>query len=146
MTQFYASADEMNMPFHGAKLALYLGARLAVILRDDDPAIAFPGAWDFPGGGREGDETPIDCVLRETREELGLIVPAGAIRWGRSYVVEQSRRWFFVAYMPARTADHVVFGDEGQHWALMDQAAFVGHSAAVPVLQDRLRGYLEDMG
>ena len=47
----------MNMPFRGAKLALFVGDDLAVILRDDIPHIPFPNCWDFPGGGREGDET-----------------------------------------------------------------------------------------
>ena len=43
--------------FHGAKLALFVGGgELAVILRDDDPSIVLPNHWDFPGGGREGDE------------------------------------------------------------------------------------------
>ena len=31
-----------------------------------------PGEVCFPGGHIEGDETPLDCALRETREELGV--------------------------------------------------------------------------
>lgn len=37
--------------FAGAKLALYLGDDLAVILRDETPGLTFAGHWDFPGGG-----------------------------------------------------------------------------------------------
>ncbi|GAB4139201.1 MAG: CoA pyrophosphatase [Planctomycetota bacterium] len=37
-----------------------------------------PGQIGFPGGMREGDESPIDCALREYREELGL--PTDGIR------------------------------------------------------------------
>ena len=62
----------MGAAFVGAKLALFLGDHLAVILRDDRPDIPWPGRLDLPGGGRDGDENPQDCVLRETREELGL--------------------------------------------------------------------------
>lgn len=36
------------------------------------------GQVSLPGGAREGDETPEDCALRETREELG--VDSAAIR------------------------------------------------------------------
>ena len=57
------------MSFSGAKLALFLGADLLVIKRDDRPDIPYPGYWDLPGGGREGDETPQACALRETYEE-----------------------------------------------------------------------------
>ena len=56
------------MSFDGAKLALFLGKDLVVILRDDKPDIPYPAHWDLPGGGREGAETPEACALRETYE------------------------------------------------------------------------------
>jgi len=31
-----------------------------------------PGEVSFPGGARERDETPLECALRECREEIGL--------------------------------------------------------------------------
>ena len=40
--------------FHGAKLAVFLGEKLAVILRDDYPGSPFAGYWDLPGGGARG--------------------------------------------------------------------------------------------
>tara|TARA_B110000902_G_C13734419_1_gene370289 strand:- start:321 stop:506 length:186 start_codon:yes stop_codon:yes gene_type:complete len=58
------TVDDAN--FHGAKLALFGGDQLAIILRDDDPDMVSPNHWDFPGGGREGDEAPLACALRET--------------------------------------------------------------------------------
>jgi 8-oxo-dGTP pyrophosphatase MutT (NUDIX family) len=36
-----------------------------------------PGEVGFPGGGMERGETPLDCALRETVEELG--IPRGSI-------------------------------------------------------------------
>ena len=36
--------------FHGAKLALFVGDKLAVILRGDKPNIPSPNHWDMPGG------------------------------------------------------------------------------------------------
>jgi 8-oxo-dGTP diphosphatase len=40
--------------------------------RDDRPW--YPGAWDLPGGHLEPDETPLDALARECREELGITV------------------------------------------------------------------------
>jgi 8-oxo-dGTP pyrophosphatase MutT (NUDIX family) len=40
------------------------------------PKADYPGCWGFPGGGREGDETPEQTALRECREEIGF-VPEG---------------------------------------------------------------------
>lgn len=58
--------------FHGAKAAILIGDRLLVTLRDDFDWIDFPGHWDLPGGGREGDESPRETAARETREEVSL--------------------------------------------------------------------------
>jgi 8-oxo-dGTP diphosphatase len=49
---------------YGDKLALIFGDKLAVILRGDKPNIPSPNHWDMPGDGREGCETPLECVLR----------------------------------------------------------------------------------
>jgi len=45
----------------------------------------YQGYWEFPGGGREGDESPEACVERELLEELGLAVtvlePFDQVEW-----------------------------------------------------------------
>jgi 8-oxo-dGTP diphosphatase len=141
---FYGSQEHLNMGYEGAKLALYLGDALAVILRDERAAIPFPGHWDLPGGGREGDEAPLTCALRECREELGLLVPEDAVVWGRRFVEDGQGKWFFVAELPADAAGQVVFGNEGQRWQLMAEDVFLAHPKAVPEFQDRLRCYLDE--
>ncbi len=35
----------------------------------------YPDLWDLPGGHIEGNETPVDALVRELREELGLTFP-----------------------------------------------------------------------
>ncbi|KIN74806.1 NUDIX hydrolase [Sulfitobacter guttiformis] len=129
-------------PFAGAKLALYLGERLAVILRDAKPGLIFANHWDLPGGGREGDEGPIHCALRECREELGLLVPEGAIVWGRAFPEGTQAKWFFVAQMPESAIGDVVFGNEGQEWRMMEESRFVTHPMAVPAFKDRLKVWI----
>lgn len=135
----------MNMTFppvfHGAKLALFVGDDLAVILRDDSCDIPWPDCWDFPGGGREGDETPIECALRETQEELGLCVDPCAVVWGKRFTSELGDEWFFVAHLAASVVDDIQLGDEGQCWTLMSPSAYYEHPKTISHLAGRLRVY-----
>jgi 8-oxo-dGTP diphosphatase len=43
--------------------------------REDD---RFGGIWEFPGGKIEPGEEPRDCLRREIREELELVIEVGA--------------------------------------------------------------------
>lgn len=63
----------MENGFHGAKAAVFIGARPLIYQRDR--GVVWPGYWDFPGGGREGDETPHACLRREVLEDFALDVP-----------------------------------------------------------------------
>ncbi len=133
----------MNMPFTGAKLAILYAGAVVTILRDDIAGIPYRGYWDFPGGGREGDETPTACALRETREELGLCLEMHEICWGRLYGTGAARVWFFVHRATDDRSSRVRLGDEGQTWCLMPVEEFLNHSRAVPHFKHRLRQYLE---
>jgi len=130
------------MSFKGAKLALFLGPQLLVILRDDKPDIPYPGHWDFPGGGREGDETPETCALRETEEEVGLVLAPADLCHARRYSRPDGESWFFAAHLAADRVEDVRFGNEGQGWALMTPEAYCAHSLGIPRFKDRLQDYL----
>jgi 8-oxo-dGTP diphosphatase len=127
--------------FEGAKLALFLGDQLAVIERDRILQIPWPGFLDLPGGGREGNESAAACVLRETREELGLVLCPDVLIWRRYYPAPKPM-WFFAAHCSAALAEEVVFGDEGRRWCLMTPEDYVGHAKAVPHFAERVAAYL----
>lgn len=129
----------------GAKIALVAAGRVLTHLRDDIPAIAFPGHWDFPGGAREGVETAEACALRELHEEYGLVLPATRLLWRRDYPsqhVPGGIAAFFGGRITEAEIAAIVFGDEGQRWAMMAVADFLAHERAVPYLRDRLGEYL----
>lgn len=128
--------------FTGAKLALFLGDDLLVIRRDDRPDIPWPGHLDLPGGGREAGESAADCVLRETREEVGLCVLPEQLVYARAYQRPHGTVVFFAAHLPAAAVADVVFGDEGQGWQMMDPGAFAAHPEAVPHFREQVTAYL----
>jgi 8-oxo-dGTP diphosphatase len=135
----------MSDTFHGAKIALLCGDRLIAYRRDHTPGIPNPGLWDLPGGGREGDETPEACALREVEEEFDLRLDPASIHWRRRYPSIDHpghQGWFLAAFITAADVDAVRFGLEGERWELMPIADFLVREDAVPALRDRLADYL----
>jgi len=132
----------MNMSFSGAKLALFLGQELLVIKRDDKPDIPYPGFWDLPGGGREGEESPEACVLRETLEEVSLSIPISDLTWSRSYQRPRGKVWFFVSHQSEDLVKQVRLGSEGQCWRLMHPQDYCRNTLAVPHFAEQLLSYL----
>ncbi|MEL6607667.1 MAG: NUDIX hydrolase [Pseudomonadota bacterium] len=140
-------AGDFDMDFVGAKVALFIGARLLVVLRDDKPSINWPAYWDFPGGGREGDETPEETCLRETREEVGLALSPDDFVWKRECVFSPGRAsYFFAAHLPEGAEQDIVFGDEGQRWELWSPADYMSHPRGIPHFKTRLAAYLTAAG
>lgn len=131
--------------FSGAKIVLHCDGHLVAYLRDEKPEIPFPGRWDLPGGGREGDETPAQCSMREVEEEFGLNIPIERVSWSRRY--ESSAKggmctYFLVASIEPEEIDRITFGDEGQQWRMMTFDEFLSEDHAVPDLQFRLRHWI----
>lgn len=128
--------------FSGAKAAFFCGSRLLCYLRDDKPGLRWPGHWDLPGGGREGDETAEACLLRELHEEFGLILPPARLEIRLDVPAMDDPGMAAVFFAGRLTPDDLAairFGDEGQRWEAMEVAAFLSHPQGIPPLQDRVR-------
>jgi 8-oxo-dGTP diphosphatase len=100
-------------------------------LRDDKPTIPFPNQWDLLGGGLEPGETPLECIVREMREEIEFDLKAPS--FFKSYDLEdriehmfwqhskldiaatplhegQRLRWFSEKEIRAMPRDELAFG------------------------------------
>ena len=132
--------------FTGCKIALIYGDKLLAILRDDIPTIPYPNMWELSGGGREGQETPFECVAREVFEELGIHLTEDCLIWAKVYpsmLYEGRHSVFMVGQLSQEQFDNIIFGDEGQGYQLMNVEEFLSSSQVVPQLQERLKDYLK---
>ena len=133
--------------FTGCKIALFCEDRILTILRDDKPSIPWPNMWELPGGGREGDESPFECVAREVYEELRIHLTEDCLLWSKVYpsmLFEGKESVFLVGKLRQEQFDSIVFGDEGQGYKLMSIDEFLSSDKVVPQLQDRVRDYMEE--
>jgi 8-oxo-dGTP diphosphatase len=131
-----------GIAFTGAKIALFHDNHVLVYLRDDNDRIPFPAAWDLPGGGRENDETPDACALRELFEEFGLRLDPTRIVWRQAYPSwsnPEKVSHFMVAHIGPQDIAQIVFGNEGQRWEMMLVSEYLAYESCVPHLRDRLR-------
>lgn len=132
--------------FTGCKIALLSDDKLLTILRDDKENIPWPNMWELPGGGREGEETPFECVQREVFEELGLKLEEADILWVKKYqgmLNPDKISIFMVGTITQEEFASIVFGDEGQAYQMMDVSQFLADNRVIPQLQGRLSDYLE---
>ncbi len=133
--------------FTGCKIALFCGDKLLTILRDDRASIPWPNMWELPGGGREADESPFECVAREVYEELGIHLTEDCLIWSRVYpsmLFEGRQSVFMAGQLSQEQFDNIIFGDEGQGYKLMSIDEFLSSDKVVPQLQERVRDYMEE--
>lgn len=137
---------EERFDFTGCKIALICGDKILTILRDDKETIPWPNMWELPGGGREGNESPFECVAREVHEELSIQLSKEDIIWSRIYpsmLDENKKSVFLVGQLTQEQFDSIVFGDEGQGYKLVSLEEFLMSDRVVPQLQGRVRDYVE---
>ena len=137
---------EARFEFTGCKIALICEGQILTILRDDKPTIPYPNMWDLPGGGREGNETPFECVAREVYEELSIQLSKADVIWFQIYpsmLDGNKKSVFLVGRFTQEQFESIIFGDEGQGYKLVSFEEFLTSDRVVPQLQERVREYVE---
>lgn len=132
--------------FTGCKIALLSGDKIVMYLRDNKPGLRFANMWDFPGGGREGAETPFECVAREVLEEFSITLSPDQIIWQKEHsamIEKEKKAYFFVANVTQEQLTGVSFGSEGQRWHLMDIQECLSREDVVSHLKGRFQDYLD---
>lgn len=139
--------ENKDIDFSGANIAFLTDDSILVILRDDSVNIPFPNMWDLPGGGRENNETPFECLKREAFEELNIMISEEDIVWSRFYdgtANPDKVSFFAVSRIDEDQLDNIRLGDEGQCYRLMSIEEFLNNPAVIPSLSNRLMDYMMD--
>ncbi len=132
--------------FNGVKSAVFFKEQLVVYLRDNKPGLRFANMWDFPGGGREDNETRYETLAREIDEEFTIKITEDQIVWWKQYPAmhdSSQNAYFAVVNIDQEQIDSIQFGSEGQKWRLMPVSEFMELPDAVPLLKQRLQDYLD---
>lgn len=138
---------EERFEFTGCKIALICDGQILTILRDDKEDIPWPNLWELPGGGREGNETPFECVAREVYEELSIQLSKADVIWFQIYpsmLDGNKKSVFLVGRLTQEQFESIIFGDEGQGYKLVSFEEFLTSDRVVPQLQERVRDYMEE--
>ncbi|NVN96828.1 NUDIX hydrolase [Candidatus Nomurabacteria bacterium] len=131
--------------FHGVKIAILVDNKLLMFLRDNKPGLFNANMWDFLGGGREGQESPQECAIREIQEETGIIFPPESFIWENVYSAQKDpnqKAVFMVAEISEESIRNIIL-TEGQKWALFDQETFFAKEDVIPALKIRFDDYLK---
>lgn len=135
------------MDFHGVKVALLFDDKLLMQLRDNKPGLFNANMWDFPGGGRESNETPKECAIREVQEEFDITLTQKSFVWEKVYPAQKDpnqKALFMVAHITQADIDGVDF-TEGQRWTLMSQEDFFQKDDVINALKERFKDYLNSV-
>jgi 8-oxo-dGTP diphosphatase len=133
------------MNFHGAKVALLCEGRLLMHLRDNKPGLFNANMWDFPGGGRESEETPQECVIREVKEEFEIELSPQSFLWEKEYPAQKDpnqKAYFMVAEISKEQVEKIKL-NEGQEWALFNKEDFFQRDDVIDALKNRFKDYLD---
>lgn len=137
--------DYDGKDFTGVKAALLWNDQLLVYQRDDRPGLRFAGMWDFFGGGREGTETPFECLRRELKEELEIAIESQQVIFSKVFPAmhdESIDAYFMVVHLTDRQVRAYKFGSEGQQCKFVGINDFMADDSVVPDLKPRLLSYL----
>ena len=130
----------------GSNAVLQSGDEFILIQRDNKPELAYANMWDFPGGRRERNETPLECLIREVKEELSIQVKPDNVLYERRYESREnsgSSSYFFVISITKDDIDNIQFGNEGQGWKLVTVEEFFQQKDVVPFYKEWVRDYLQ---
>ncbi len=127
----------------GSKAIVVHAGKICLVLRDNNPNIAYPNLWNTPGGGIDDGETPREAMLRELKEEIGLdtteIIDLGTTTYSDGSLVYR----FFIPVTDEQFRNiHLVSEGQRLDWFTFDEVLALAKS---PYLSVYLETFASDI-
>jgi 8-oxo-dGTP pyrophosphatase MutT (NUDIX family) len=92
-------------------------------MRRSEDETVLQGYWDIPGGSLHGEESPLDCVIREAKEEAGLEIEAPDLAFHTSNIDEsKGERFVRLIFIIGPTNGEVSLSEEHDKFEWVDPA------------------------
>lgn len=127
----------------GSKAIVVHGDKICLVLRDNNPNIAYPNVWNTPGGGIDEGETPREAMIRELKEEINLdateIIDLGTTTYSDGSLVYR----FFIPVTDEQFQNiHLVSEGQRLDWFTFDEVLTLAKS---PHLSVYLKTFANDI-
>ena len=102
----------------------------------------FKGGWEFPGGKIESGETPEECIVREIREELAIVVKAEKILGVVEYDYPAFHLTMHCILCSVVSGDLKLLEHEDAKWVTLETLYSLNWLPAARLILDRLLSLL----
>lgn len=122
---------------------ILLNARQQVLIAERPVGKSYAGYWEFPGGKIEANESALEALVRELKEELG--IDTQAENWQLFYQGQRGTEVALQFFIAHTTRDYQVQGLENQRWQWVAINALANYQFPEPntqVLQLLQQDYL----
>lgn len=116
-------------------------------LRDDGggKTIEYPNMWNFPGGGVEGNETPVETAAREIEEETNISLHPAQLTQIFAYQHDGTTQdYVFVCEVPEDTVAEVLEG-AAMEWLSFEEIARLELAFEQDKILPSLKDYLNSL-
>jgi len=119
-----------NIDKRKAAIAVLVYDNKVLIVKRSEGSYTHAGKWGFPGGGIDEGETPLEAVIRECEEEIG-IEPIDL-----SFLTKNKRLIWFKGKLPTSPTKCVKLNFEHSDWAMIgiediDKYDLIEHMAEI---------------